>query len=905
MTRPPHVAGRLLERLLHADERDEILGDLDEQYRRRIEAGDRAADLWYWRQALAMMWGFFLHRRDLVSVAHERSRGRWLLAGIGHDWRDAVRGLRRAPGFAIVVTLTIAFAIGLSTAVFSLVDGILLHPLPFEHADRLVRLAEFNPRSPFRGLRAGRVGIEPTGGVLSDMTVGQWIATGETLDAIVPTSILGRNVVTRTGTEQRVVCETGSSFFEALSIRPLEGRLLQPADYVPGAPKVAVVSLSFVPDVADGSDLIGRSLLVESDTYTIVGIAPDVDFPEPGIDIWVPGTWSWPQPGTRRMMSQTLDVFGRMKPGVTVDEVQAEGERIVLDIATAHPAFFDGTVPVPVVRVRRLLDDVIAPVRPALVVLSIGMGLVLVAACVSLANLVLARATARRRDVAVRMALGACRGRVGRPLLVEQFLLAGAGSALGAAIALWTIRALPRVAPANLPRLDDVEFSVASLVFAALAALVTATVAGLAPVWQLRRRQGRDGWVSGGTLRLRVDDRATDRARSVLVVGQVALATVLLVGASLVGRSLVALVQVESGYDAPGVLTFQASLPEQWWQQEGRQTAFVQGLVARLSAEPGVVAVGASSALPLRTTPSTGSFLVVGRPRPTDPADSPAAHNRVITPGYLQAVGTVVLDGRGLLETDRAESDRVVLVDEALVERHFPGEVVVGQRLLAFGGREWTIVGVVESTHDVDLATPAEPTVYFPAAQMPELTAFIGDSAGLAIRTTGDPAALSPVVRAVARELEPGWPVYRIERLEDRMAATLVQPRFFTLALGLFALLALVTAVLGVYGVLAYAVERRRLELSVRRALGATERNVLGLIMGRGLTLVGVGLGAGLTAAAGGASVLRSQLFGVEPSDAVSYLATAGVLVGVVLLASWWPARRALAVSPVEALKAE
>lgn len=900
MTRPPRAAQRLLEWRLQSDERDELIGDLDEQYRRRAAAGPRAARLWYWTQTMAMLWGFFVHRRDLVSTAHQRTRGRWFLTGLGHDWRDAVRGLRHSPGFAAVAILTIAFAIGLSTSVFSLTWGILVQPLPYEGAERLVRLAEFNPRSPLRDLRAGRVGVEPTGGTLADTTIGQWLATGETLDALVPMSTSGKNLVTRTGTEQRTVADVGGQFFDALALRPVAGRLLQPADGVADAPRVAVVSASFVPEIDDGRGVVGATLAIEAETYTIVGVAPEIALPEPGVDVWVPGTWTWPEPGARRMLSLSLDVIGRMKPGVTVADVQSEGERIVLDIAAADPNFFDGTVPVPTMRVRKLQDDIVAPVRPALVVLSIGMALVLAAACVNLANLVLARATARRRDVAVRVALGASRGRIGRPLFLEQLLLAGAGSAAGAVLAFWTIRALPALAPADLPRLADVEFSIASLAFASVVALATATVAGLLPLWHLRR--GRSA--STGSLRSRADGAPADRARSVLVVCQIALAAVLLVGAALVGRSLVALLQVESGYRPDGVLMFQASLPERWWEQEGRQRAFVAGLVERLGAQPGVTAVGASSGLPLRSTPTAGSFFVVGRPRP-EPGEAPAANNRVITTGYLDAVGTRVVQGRGFLDTDREDSDRVILIDQMVADRVFPNEDPLGRQLRAFGQREWTIVGIVEATRDVDMATPAEPTLYFPAPQMPELTAFIGSSSGLAVRTTGDPAALAPLARAAARELEPAWPVYRVEVLSERMSSVMAQPRFYALALGLFAALALVTAVLGVYGVLAYAVERRRLEFSVRRALGASERHVLALVLGRGLLLAVVGLAAGLAAAAAGTSLLRSQLFGVEPLDAASFLAATGLLLGVVVLASWWPARRALGVSPVEALKSE
>lgn len=904
MTAPPRLATRLLRWRLHPDEHDELRGDLDEEFGRRLAAdGPGAAARWYWRQTLSLTWGFFLDRRDVVSPAHERRRGAWMMHGLRHDWRDATRGLRRSPAFTLVALLTITCGIGLSTAVFSLVESVLLQPLPYRDAARLVRLSESRPQSPLAASGLGRPGVEDSGGSLADTTIGEWVSGGETLDAIVPMSTSGRNVATRTGAEQITVASVGVRFFDLMSTDPVAGRLLQAADAAPDAPAVVVVSERLAARLApDVTSAVGASLRLDDEPFTIVGVSPALAFPEAQIDLWIPGRWRWPSPGARRNLSMSLDTIGRMKPGVTVDAVQREGDALVTRIASAHPNFFDGTVPIPTLRARRLQDDLVAPARPALVALGVGMGLVLLAACASLANLVLTRTAARRRESAVRLALGASRARLARPVLLEQIILSAAGSALGAVMAWWILRTLPVVAPADLPRLADVRFDAWSLLVATLAAAVTASVAGLAPIWRLG---GRVPTTAANDLRNRAESRSSERLRGALVACQVGLAATLLVGAALVGRSLVALLQVDTGYRAEGVLTFQVSLPEFWWRQPDRLPAFVDALSTRLLAHPEVIAVGSTTGLPMRTAFSGGTFWIAGRPRPTNPAERPAARNRVVTPGYLTAVGTAVRRGRDFNVADLMDAERVVLIDEVVATRYFPGEDPIGRRLQAIGSREWTIVGIVSAVHDREFSAPSDPVLYFPAAQLGGILAFNTFSGGLAVRSTGDPAALAPIVRAHARELEPDWPIFRMEPLATQMAATMAEPRFYTVALGLFAALALGTAVLGVYGVLAYAVERRRLEFSVRRALGASEGQVLRLVIGRGLGLAAIGLAFGLTTAAAGGSLLRSQLFGIEPLDAMSFVAAAGLLTTVVLAASWWPARRATAVDPVEALRAD
>jgi putative ABC transport system permease protein len=892
--RPPRIATRLLERCLRVDEQEELVGDLDEQYRHRVAAvGPGAAARWYWRQALALAWGFCLHRRDVVSANDDRPRGREAAQMVTTDVRYGWRSLRQAPSFAVVAILTLTFGIGLSTTVFSLVNGILLHSLPYAGADRLVRLAEFRP---------GEV-VPQTGGQLSDTAVGLWMARHETLEALAPYDTNGQTVTTPMGVDNMVVAAVGGSFFDVLAIQPAVGRLLLPADMDLAALPVAIISQHlWTSSFGHSADIIGRALLIEGQTRVIVGVTPSAFvFPTADVDVWVPGSWRWPPPGGRRMFGFHINTIARLRPGASLADANLEGASIARAIAAADPNAAESPPEISRMRVRALLDDVVAPVKPALLTLGVGMALVLLAACVSVANLILARDTARQRDLAVRLSLGASRWRIARPVLIEQGLLAGAGGLLGALLAWWILRSLPLLAPADLPRLGDVHFDLFSLAFTSAVALATAVTVGLLPVWQLPATDVRE-LSAGGRVRIGRATRSADTLRGVLVVGQIAVAVVLLTGAFLVGQSLVALLRVNTGYQPAGVLTFQVRMPDGVSRQKGRQTQFYTDLLDRLRHHPSVVSAAASAALPLHDISMRMSISIEGRPRPANPTDQAMAISLPATTDYLRTIGTRVVRGRGFTDRDTMDTTKVLLIDETLETQCFPHRDAIGQRVHSIGNQWWTIVGVVEAVHmDAPGVTP-DPMFYFPTSQVPELIGY-GWSGGVTVRTTGDPLDLVPFIRDQVRQVDARLPVYNIGRLTDQLRASIAQPRFYAGVLGLFAVLALSTALLGVYGVLAYAVERRRLEFGVRRALGATERHVMALVLRRGVVLAAFGIALGLGGAALSARFMRALLFGITPADPWSYAGAAALVFGVVLAASWQPVRRALRIDPARALR--
>lgn len=901
MIAPPRLAVRWLEHRLHPDERADILGDLIEQFHRRAAGNPRAARRWFWRQTLALVWGFAIRRRDVVSTTHERTRGIWLLRNAGSDWRYALRSLVAGRGATVAAFLVLALGLGLSTTVFSVINSLLLRPLDFANADRLVRLAEARPP---RGPASGAPVLNPSGGEMSDVAIGQFIQTARQLDAVSPYGTTGRNVTTAAGTEQRSIAEVGTRFFDLTGITPLEGRLFQDADGRRDAPEVVAIGERFWRDELGGRrDAIGQTLTIDQKPYAIVGVVPaGFRFPEPGIEIWIAGRWTWPQPGVRRSFMMWTETFARLAPDATTESAAAEARTIAGRMAAADPAFLDGIdVPVPIFRVRRLQDDLVAPVKPALVALGAGMALVLLAAAANLLNLLLARSTARHREMAVRLTLGAGRWRVVRPLLFEQMLLAGSGAIAGGLLAWWLLRSLPAFAPAALSRLADVRLDGASLAFASMVALALALIVGLLPALQLPRANLRTLSAGGAIGR---SGMPAGSFRRVLVAAQVALAVTLLVGAALLGRTLWSLSRVHPGYRGGGALTFQIGVPDGLFREPARQSAFFDDLLARLTAHPGVVAAGAASTLPLNNVGLSGSFAIEGRPKPTTPEEWPRADKIGITPGYLDALGTRLLRGRGLSLADSAAAEPVVLINEAVARQYFPGEEPLGQRI-DFLRKLFRIVGVVEGIRQKSVTTPANAALYFAAAQVPPVLAFNRLTGGVALRCEHDPNDLVPFIRSTMKAIDPDWPIHNVMRLDDRLDTTFAGPRFYSIALGLFAALALATAVFGVYGVLSYTVERRQAEFGVRRALGGGEAHIIGLVVRQAAGLVVAGLIIGLGLAAAGAEVLRSLLFGVEPIDAATFITAAVFVAAIGCAAAIVPAWRALRVDPVRALRAE
>lgn len=904
---PPPLAQRVLAWRLHPDERDELIGDLDEQFGRRAAAdGPGRARIWYWRQTWVLLWRFSFARRDVVSTPHERRRGLWTADNVATDIRHAWRALRHAPSFALIALLTLTLGIGLSTAVFSMVNGILLKPLPISGADRVVRLGEIEPQhgNPFNGMILGHGAGGPT---LADVTIGQWIQTNRTLQALAAHSIGDATVVTPTETLHLSVAEIGGHYFDVLPTIPKLGRLLTPDDDHPLADPVVLVSERlWRQHLGARQDVLGLTITIDDKSAHVIGVLDSsYGFPNPDLDLWRAGQSRWPDPGRARSFMRHFQAVARMRPEATIDQVRVEGQDILQRIADANPAFADMTVAVPKISVTPMLDDMVGPVRPALALLSAGILCVLIAACVNLASLLLSRNTARQRDIAMRLALGATRWRIVRPLLVEQLMLAGAGAGLGTLLGWWMLRVLPHVAPADLPRLNDVRFDALSVAFAATVATVTAVVVGVLPAWQVPSRHLREFAASG---QVRAFGRAgsADAVRSGLVVLQVALAAVLIADTALIGRSLIALLQVDPGYRPEGVLTFQVGMPSSMLRQPGRQRQFFTDLEERLRANPRVTAAGHAASLPLHEGGNASSFDIEGRGYSSFD-DRPRAHRDGVTRGYFDAIGARLVRGRFFDGHDTPDAEEVVIINDAFATQYFPQADPLGQRLSVRARTYARIVGVVAAARLGPLTADAPPTVFECAEQAPEILGygFSSGGAGMALRVTGDPLDLAPFIRGQVRAIDPSFPVFNIARLDDELNATFAQPRFFAVTLALFSALAFSTAVLGLYGVLAYAVERRRVEFGIRRALGASERHVVGLVTRRAVLLSLIGLTGGLALAAVGARLLRTLLFGVRPGDPASYAAASVVVAAIVAAASWIPVRRALAIDPAKALRVD
>jgi len=898
---PPRLATRLLTRRLLADERDELIGDLQEQFSRRATAaGPFQARLWYWRQAVALVWGFTVRRRDLISTRHERTRGAWAAANAATDVRHAWRSLRHSPSFAAVALLTLTCGIGLSTAVFSLVLGILVNPLPYANADRLVRLSEFAPGRP----------VTAESGDVSDVALGFWTTMDTALAKISPYSDNDITVVVPDGAANVSVADVGADFFSILAMPPLAGRVLLPSDAAADAAPVAVISEELALRSFGGVQAaLGKTVGLETTTNLVVGVlARHFAFPHADVAVWRMGRQyrRFPPPGAQRQVFMRSEVIGLLRDGALVADADANGVTVATRIAAADPAFADGNVAMSKFMVRRLFDDLVRPVRPALVTLGAGMALVLIAACVNLANLLLARHTARQRELAVRVALGADRWRVARPVLFELTLISIGGGVAGALLAWWLLASLPVIAPSGLPRLDSIHFDVRAFLATWIAAFLTAVIVGLLPVLRLPATEVRELTSASGRIRLGGTMRSADRLRGVLVAGQIALAMVLLVGALLIGRSLVALLDVDLGYQPDGVLTLQAAHPFSASREPGRLSTYYREMLARLRQHPGVVAVGSSAPLPLHHVMIRSSVNVVGRPRSTErPKPEDMVVSQPISADYLKAIGTRVVKGRGFTADDTISAPKVALIDELVARKHFPDGDAIGQQLLSVGRDPWTIVGIVQTIRVGALGDSPSPVLYFPAEQLNEFIGYGRSGGGIAIRTAGDPEELIGFVRDVAREVDRTVPLFNVRPLNDDIALSVAQPRFFTVVLVLFAALALSTALLGIYGVLAYAVERRRTEFGVRRALGATERHIVALVMRRGLLLAGVGAIAGLAGAALGARLMQSLLYGVTAADPASYAGAAALILSIVLAASWLPVRRAIRIDPARALRVD
>ena len=836
------------------------------------------------RVALAEFGDVDAARRALRASDHATEgsrRRRERLADWGRDIALGIRGLHRARGFAAIAILTLGLGIGLATVVFSVVNGVLLRPLAFPAADRLVTLWH---------LDTGKGELEkPTPGNFMDWR--DRSRSFEYLAAAIPT---GFDLVGEGDPVNLNAFSVTAGFFEALDVAPIEGRAFSAEEYVAGGPRVVMLSEGLWRDRFGASrDVIGTSLNLDATPYLVIGVVPArLDYPQ-RTAVYVPHALTEAQ---RAWRAQTYwNVIGRLAPGVTLAQAREEMARIAADLRAEHPKV-NARVTTPVVP---LLEHLTGSVRQALYVLLGAVALVLLIACVNVANLLLARGIARKSELTVRAALGAGRGRIARQLVLESAVLAAAGGAVGIALSLLVLPLVTSAAgAAGLPRVDAIRLDASVLVAALAATALTVLVAGLVPAWTLARGAGsllaRVGRGGGAPL-------GTRRAGRILVAAEVALALVLLVGAGLLGQSLRRLLAEDLGYATEHRLLLTAHFWDRY-PEPPQRAEFLGQVITGLTQLPGVLAAGAGSALPLSLEGSEMDppFQVEGRPAAV--GEEPIARVTYATPGYFGAMAIPLRQGRVFSADDRAETTPVMVISETMARRVWPGESPIGKRVtLGLRGppiaRE--VIGVVGDVRHTGHDEAPRPELYIPHAQVPF------GSMTLVIHTAVPPATILGPAQRVVWNLSTSLTFAGTETLDGLRASTLAVRRVILGTLGLFAALGAVLAAMGIYGVISLSVAQRTQELGVRMALGAAPSSLRRLVLRQGITLTLTGIAAGAAGAFALSRALGSLLYGTAPTDPLSFAGAALLLLIVAAAAAWLPARRATGVSPLDALRSE
>jgi predicted permease len=833
-------------------------------------------------QALARFGNLTTARAECLHIARKKerrmARSEYLVDFL-QDLRFGVRSLRRRPGFALVAILTLALGIGANSAVFTVLDAVLLQPLPYRDAERLVRVYHTNPAE---AIDDGKFSppdfddIEPV--------AAHFEALGTFLAGV---GQIGVNLQGETTPARLDAAYVSEGFFSTLGVGARAGRTFQPVDLVPGQDRSVILS-SRLWEGRFGSDpeVVGRVVGIDGEPHTVLGIMPSrFAFPAPEVDVWLPLSRIGEDDIPRLRGLRWLEVVGKLRPGVEVAAARAQLDAVLGRLATAHPETNEGWTEA---RLEPLLDSMVGEVRPALLMLGGAVAIVLLIACANLANLLLARGSNRLRELAIRSALGAERRRLVRQLFTESAVLAGLGGIAGLALGLGGLRVLRGLALEQLPRAHDLSLDLRVVAFTFAAALASALMFGLAPALR------SSGAASAAAVRSG-SKGASERlggVRAGLVVAETALAVILLVGAGLLLRSLWALTETDPGFRSENVLTARLSF-------HGEQPPAVRAqrqarILARLAEVPGAVAVGASKTLPLHGGGEPYGFSLPARP---DEEIRPAAGGLIVSPGYFRALDIPVLAGReytlGDTEPDAAYG---ILVNRTLARQLWPEGEAVGQTV-RFLGTEMSVFGVVGDVRVRGLAAAPEPALYISS----HLT--VRSAMSVFVRTAGDPAALAPAVRAAIAEVEPELPIAELAPLTELVSRTVVQPRFFATLLAIFSTVALALALVGLYGVLSFAVAQRTREIGIRLALGAERSRVVGMILGRTARLTGLGIAIGIAGALAAGRLIAGQLHGVAASDPPTLAAVAAVIGAGALLAAWVPARRAAAVEPAASMR--
>ena len=796
------------------------------------------------------------------------------------DLRYALRQLRRTPAFTIAAVACLALGIGATTAIFSAVNGVLLRPLPFPEPERLVTVWGHH----------ASIGRETAS--LPDFL--DWRRESRAFSGMAARANT-QFILTGAG-EPEVVrgALVTANYFRVLGAPIPAGRGFRDEEERGGAARVAILSAGFWRREFGGrADVIGRRITLGGVPYTIVGAgARGLSVPAE-VDVWA----TFPTDTTLGRRNDFLEVVGRLAPGSDQAGAQQELATIARRLEQEYPGSNGGWG----VELVGLQERIVGEVRPALLLFMGAVGLVLLIACANVANLMLARVATREREVTIRAALGASRRRLIRQLLTESVVLALVGGVLGLGLAVWGVRALQALEQGAIPRLGEIAVDGTALAFALGLSVLTGLLFGVAPALRLMDYDLRDGLSEGG--RGAAGHRSAGRTRSLLVLAEVALACVLLVGASLLLSSFVRLQGVDPGFSPGGILTARVTLPRARYDDPARQTAFAEAVLSRVRGLPSVSAAALASEAPLGDGPPYWGFAVAGMEPPPPEVVQDAVVFRT-SPDYFQTFGIPLLRGRLYQAADRGDAAPVALVSQALAHRYWPDRSPLGARI-TFGDptdstSTWmTVVGVVGDVRQEGPAAAAYPQIYVPLAQVTTRSLLI------ALRTAGDPTALTPAVKRAVAGIDPNLALGRVATMEERVAGSMARPRVNAILLGGFAATALVLAAIGIYGVIAYSVVQRTRELGIRMALGARGGDVLRLVLGQGMVPVLGGLALGLAAAAAASRVLRGLLYGIGGTDPITYAAVAAFLAGVALVASFLPARRAATADPVVALRNE
>ena len=796
------------------------------------------------------------------------------------DIKFAARSLAKRPAFTIVVVLTLALGIGANAAVFSVINAVLLRPLPYRDADRVVVIWQNNLTA-----RIPDSGVAPANFI-------DWSQQSNSFEAMAGIEPFGFSLLGDGEPERFGAALVTSGFFEATATDPVLGRTFTAEDYQPGNNRVVILTHGLWQRRFGGdTGVIGRKLTLNGQPYVVVGVMPREFQLPPDREIWAPLTIAEHHRQNRR--ANYWSVVARLKPQTTVAQAQEEMNGIAARLATEYPDANAGVG----ANVVPIFEQVTGQIRSALWVLAAAVGFVLLLACVNVANLLLVRVSERQREFAIRRALGAERLRLLRQTLTESLLLVLVGGGIGVLVASWLVKLLPALASEKFPRVESIQMDWRVVLFAAGVSVVTAIVFGLVPAIQFWRNDilsnlKDSGRTIGGT-------PARHRVRKVLVVSEVAIAVVLLAGAGLLGRSFVRLLQVDPGFSKDNVLALQVFLSRSY-QEPAKMVAFFDQSIEKIKAQPGIEAAAVVSSPPFIDLEFDVAFNIIGRAVP--PAGSePSAFYSTVSSEYLSALSIPLKQGRFFTSFDGPGSQPVVVINETMARRYFPGEEPLGQRLLVKYGEAQTreVIGVIGDVLHNGLHAQPRAQIFVPHQQSG--TSFMT----FVVRTSNDPASQLASVKRAIREVNPNQTFARTVTMEELVSDSLKQRRFNLFLLGLFAVIALLLATIGIYGSISYSTRQRTNEIGVRIALGAQSRDVLRLIVGQGLSLAVIGVVIGLAAAFLLTRAIKSLLFGVSPTDPLTFVGISILLLLTAVIASLIPARRATKVDPLIALRSE